>query len=453
MTNTEATTAPYIYTAMSQTVAVSAQSELYVSVSGTDPLWSTATAGSADTYTVIVNNRGPSDVTGAVLNDAFPAALTNVTYTSSVLVGFSAANTGNTSSSTPANNFTLNDTLNLQAGEIVKYTVSGTVAANTSGNLTDTATVTAPASAPDSYTANNTSTFSAAVQGTTSASVVGRYLFYGHSSFDGNNASNATAPTLATLTTDIATDKVALLPGQTANFNNYSNFTNGVNGIAFDLAGAGGTVTASDLEISFGNTNTPGTGSSPGTGWAAGTTPHVSDFAGSGANGSDRIELTWADGTILNKWVQVTVKADATTALGAADIFYFGSAARRRGQQRHRRPRDGCRRDRRPLGHAHQQHQSRDDRQHARLPADRSRERFGPDLRPPASDQFADGPEADHRSGPAQRPGGRRRRWRRRDHRRVQRPNEQHPNPQHAGRHGRQPQRHVADGVFQPGTR
>ena len=32
---------------------------------------------------------------------------------------------------------------------------------------------------------------------------------------------------------------------------------------------------------------------------------------GAGDGGSDRIELTWADGKIANEWVQVTVKADS----------------------------------------------------------------------------------------------------------------------------------------------
>jgi len=48
--------------------------------------------------------------------------------------------------------------------------------------------------------------------------------------------------------------------------------------------------------------------------------------AGAGANGSTRIEFTWADGAIKNKWLQVTVAADANTGLLAPDVFYFGNA-------------------------------------------------------------------------------------------------------------------------------
>ena len=37
---------------------------------------STATAGQTDTYTIVVTNNGPSDVTDAVVSDNFPASFT-----------------------------------------------------------------------------------------------------------------------------------------------------------------------------------------------------------------------------------------------------------------------------------------------------------------------------------------------------------------------------------------
>jgi hypothetical protein len=39
----------------------------------------------------------------------------------------------------------------------------------------------------------------------------------------------------------------------------------------------------------------------------------VSVFAGAGVHGSDRIELIWADGAIVNQWLRVTVLATANT--------------------------------------------------------------------------------------------------------------------------------------------
>jgi len=43
-------------------------------------------------------------------------------------------------------------------------------------------------------------------------------------------------------------------------------------------------------------------------------------------SGSDRVELTWASGTaVTQKWLEVTVLADANTGLTTNDVFFFGS--------------------------------------------------------------------------------------------------------------------------------
>ena len=46
---------------------------------------------------------------------------------------------------------------------------------------------------------------------------------------------------------------------------------------------------------------------------------------GAGDNGSARVSVTWPDGAIVNKWLQVTVKANPETGLAKADVFYFGN--------------------------------------------------------------------------------------------------------------------------------
>src|SRR5207247_4598304 len=38
-----------------------------------------------------------------------------------------------------------------------------------------------------------------------------------------------------------------------------------------------------------------------------------------------RYLITWPDGVIKNQWLQVTVKADASTGLTSPDVFYFGN--------------------------------------------------------------------------------------------------------------------------------
>ncbi|MGA2060941.1 MAG: hypothetical protein ABSG67_10700, partial [Thermoguttaceae bacterium] len=67
--------------------------------------------------------------------------------------------------------------------------------------------------------------------------IAGRYIFYNNSKFDAAGDSGA-----------IATDKTALLPGQTATFANYTSYSLGINGIIVDIQGLAnaGSLTAAD---------------------------------------------------------------------------------------------------------------------------------------------------------------------------------------------------------------
>lgn len=144
------------------------------------------------------------------------------------------------------------------------------------------------------------------------AAVVGRSLFYNDSVFDGNNPAANVQDDAA-----VATDKQALQAGQTSSAANISSYSRGINGIMVDLSNAAGTLTAADFDFKTGNDNNP-------SGWAEAPAPlSVSSRAGPG--GSTRVEIIWADNAIQNTWLQVTVKADAVTALASADVFYFGS--------------------------------------------------------------------------------------------------------------------------------
>jgi hypothetical protein len=51
----------------------------------------------------------------------------------------------------------------------------------------------------------------------------------------------------------------------------------------------------------------------------------VDFLPGAGVNGSDRVTLTWPDGSIRNQWLRVTTKANDHTGLLAPHVFYFGS--------------------------------------------------------------------------------------------------------------------------------
>jgi subtilisin family serine protease len=150
------------------------------------------------------------------------------------------------------------------------------------------------------------------------ARVVGRSVFYNHSAFDGYDSAASANDDGA-----IATDKRALLPGQTATFANYTGFTRGVNGIMIDVKAlpAGAELRADDFLFRVGHAldGRPAD-------WPAAPAPaEITVRRGAGTDGSDRITLTFPDGAIHNGWLQVTVKPTARTGIGAADVFYFGN--------------------------------------------------------------------------------------------------------------------------------
>jgi hypothetical protein len=149
------------------------------------------------------------------------------------------------------------------------------------------------------------------------AEVVGRYVFYNNSSFDGNDAAANAADDGA-----IALDKAPLFAGQQGGFANYTSYSRGLNGIIVDVANlaAGGNLTADDFAFQVGNHNDTGD-------WAAAPAPQeIAVRPGEGQGGADRITLVWPDGAIAGQWLEVTVLATPDTGLTEPDVFYFGNA-------------------------------------------------------------------------------------------------------------------------------
>ena len=98
----------------------------------------TAVPGDAISYTVVVTNDGPSDVTGATIADSLPATLSGATFT--------AAATGGASGFTASGSGSIDDTtVDLPAGSSVTYTLTANIAPSATGTLSNTATVTPPA--------------------------------------------------------------------------------------------------------------------------------------------------------------------------------------------------------------------------------------------------------------------------------------------------------------------
>jgi poly(beta-D-mannuronate) lyase len=145
--------------------------------------------------------------------------------------------------------------------------------------------------------------------------VVGRYAFYNDSAFDGDDPSANSSDDQA-----IASDKLALLPGQSATFLNYTSFVHGINGVIVDahLADPGG-FSSNDLTLRA------GAGSNLSDFERIDVVPEVTVRAGEGVDGSDRITITLPNGSVVNQYLQVTIIANETTGLESNDVFYFGN--------------------------------------------------------------------------------------------------------------------------------
>jgi len=156
--------------------------------------------------------------------------------------------------------------------------------------------------------------------GTTSA-VVNRRIFYNNSKWDGHTDYLAGDPAPNEYDdAAIATDKAALLPGETPTFANYTSYTRGINGIMVDIAGLVADVTAADFVFKVGNSSTPSA-------WASAPAPtSVSVRPGAGVDGSARVTVIWPDNAIQKQWLQIIVLANGNTGLPADDVFYFGNA-------------------------------------------------------------------------------------------------------------------------------
>jgi uncharacterized repeat protein (TIGR01451 family) len=138
---------------------VVAQADL--SITKTDGV-TTVTAAGSTTYTIVVANAGPSNVTAATVADTFPATLTcNWTCTGAGGAVCTAAGAGN-----------INDSVNLPAGGSLTYTASCTVSAAATGTLANTATVTAPAGVTDPASGNNSATDTDTVNAPPTAPVI-----------------------------------------------------------------------------------------------------------------------------------------------------------------------------------------------------------------------------------------------------------------------------------------
>ncbi len=154
------------------------------------------------------------------------------------------------------------------------------------------------------------------------AEIVGRYLFYNQSKFDGNTTGGGVQDDNA-----IASDKTALqFSGSTnAPVSAFSSYSLGINGIMVDIKNAAGTLTANDFTFKMGTSGTVNN-------WTTAPTPTVTSRQSPVDPNATRYELIWANNAIKNTWLQVIVEGNdslggnnTSTGLAQSDVFFFGS--------------------------------------------------------------------------------------------------------------------------------
>ena len=131
--------------AMGGTPRVPLSADLNITVTDTG-----AVAGVTDTYTIVVANSGPNDISGIGVADTFPTLLTGETYT--------ATQTGGASGFTASGNGSIQDTVAMPANSTITYTATALIPSSGTGTLSNTATVTGPVGLNDPNLANNSAT-------------------------------------------------------------------------------------------------------------------------------------------------------------------------------------------------------------------------------------------------------------------------------------------------------
>lgn len=107
------------------------------------------TRGAPLTYTLTVTNAGPDPSNGTTIDDAFPSAISGVTWTCQASGGATCPASGSGD---------IGESVDLPSGGTVVFTATGTVAAGATGAIENHATATVDAPTIDPNTANNTAT-------------------------------------------------------------------------------------------------------------------------------------------------------------------------------------------------------------------------------------------------------------------------------------------------------
>lgn len=106
-------------------------------------------------------------------------------------------------------------------------------------------------------------------------------------------------------------------------YNNLINSSRGINSLLFDVQDLAGTVTTSDFVFQMSPTGAFNEGANPVAGWVPAPAP-TSFFTSSAPGSPTRIGMDWPNNAIANRWLRVTVLANANTGLAADEVYYVG---------------------------------------------------------------------------------------------------------------------------------
>ncbi|MDZ4853021.1 MAG: GEVED domain-containing protein [Pirellulaceae bacterium] len=149
------------------------------------------------------------------------------------------------------------------------------------------------------------------------ATIQQSYIFYNESNFE----------TVGGVAAAIDNSSKQLLQSsnvaQATTFANVTNYSRGINGLVFDVNNLAATTLSTSDFIFRRPTGLVSGIVNPST-WANAPTPSIIDVT---PGSPSRVRIEWLNSTIQDTWLQVILKSNANTGLGAPLVFYIGNAA------------------------------------------------------------------------------------------------------------------------------
>jgi subtilisin-like proprotein convertase family protein len=142
-----------------------------------------------------------------------------------------------------------------------------------------------------------------------SSTIVGSFVYHG--GYSGAGSPIDTGKTLAKESQTL----------QTLTFENLINTSRGINGLAFDIENLPGALSAADFVFQVSPFGAFNQSLNPPTGWIAGPAP---SFVSVTPGTPDRVLIEWPNGAIANRWLRITVLANANTGLSQPEVYYIG---------------------------------------------------------------------------------------------------------------------------------